>query len=162
MKQQRAPKVHVLSDVDEVAHTATCAKCGPVRVQRRPRANGQVGWACREARRERRLANPQAWQGVRPITPAVRRRQVYRLSPVAYGAMVADQCGRCAICQQPLELVVDHDHATGEVRGLLCRRCNVGLGSFLDNATALRQAATYVEQDRPLTCRANPSATRRA
>lgn len=146
--QQRRPKAHLLSDVDEAAHTATCAKCGVVRVQRRVRANGSVGWACREARRERRLANPAAWQGVvrsgTRETPAARRLRKYGVTPDQYDALVTLQAGRCAICQREAPLHVDHDHATGRVRGLLCMGCNTGLGHFRDSATALRQAAIYL------------------
>lgn len=60
--------------------------------------------------------------------------------------------GKCPICFRvhPSGLVarqphLDHDHKTGYVRGLLCYNCNVGLGLFKDNPTALRQAAVYLE-----------------
>ncbi len=43
---------------------------------------------------------------------------------------------------------LDHDHISGEVRGLLCHMCNVGLGHFLDNPTTLRSAARYLEDPR--------------
>lgn len=143
--------MHVLSDVDEEAHTAVCAKCGPVRVQRRPRANGAVGWACREARKERRARNLDGWRGARkpvPHDPAKRRRKVHGLAPEDYDAMVEAQAGRCAICQRDAPLCVDHDHATGRIRGLLCSPCNVGLGHFRDTPALLHQAAAYLVQQR--------------
>jgi hypothetical protein len=40
---------------------------------------------------------------------------------------------------------IDHDHKTGRVRALLCNTCNIGLGSFRDNAGLLRSAADYIE-----------------
>lgn len=60
------------------------------------------------------------------------------------------QAGRCAICLERLvddgtrQTHVDHDHATGRVRGLLCDDCNVGLGRFYDEPESLRRAADYV------------------
>ena len=69
-----------------------------------------------------------------------------------YFILVHQQGGMCATCdyRQPKDmkgrLVVDHDHATGEVRGLLCPACNTGLGYFKDNPHALRAAANYLER----------------
>lgn len=60
----------------------------------------------------------------------------------------------CDICKKP-ETVTragrvrilnkDHDHSTGQWRGLLCSRCNTGLGVFRDNPAILRAAAEYLE-----------------
>ena len=60
-----------------------------------------------------------------------------------YGQMLADQQGRCAICGEAVTLVVDHNHETGEVRGLLCSNCNVGLGYFIDDPELLLAAVAY-------------------
>jgi hypothetical protein len=79
-------------------------------------------------------------------------RSKYSLPMEQYEALFKAQAGRCAICtDRPKKsahyrLVVDHDHETGEVRGLLCHRCNVALGFMRDNPTALRRAAAYLEQ----------------
>ncbi|MBO0654225.1 endonuclease VII domain-containing protein [Streptomyces triculaminicus] len=81
-------------------------------------------------------------------------KRKYGLDPESYRFLLASQGNCCAICgtNSPddvgLEWNVDHDHATGKVRGLLCRRRNGGLGWFKDNPTALRAAANYVERNR--------------
>ncbi len=46
----------------------------------------------------------------------------------------------------PVPLSVDHDHVTGAVRGLLCRRCNTGLGNFDDNIKIVQSALTYLKE----------------
>lgn len=71
-----------------------------------------------------------------------------------HDAMLEKQGGRCAICKSddPAKKngtlggwCVDHDHASGNVRALLCNLCNTGLGSFLDDPGLMRAAALYVE-----------------
>jgi hypothetical protein len=62
------------------------------------------------------------------------------------------QLGRCAICRLPLaeasRVCVDHEHETGEVRGLLCDVCNLGIGCFRDDPERCRWAAMYLEESR--------------
>jgi hypothetical protein len=69
----------------------------------------------------------------------------YRMSLEEYDALVIAQGGRCVICDEPGELVVDHDHDTGAIRGLLHVRCNAALGAFNDRPDLLRRAAAYLE-----------------
>lgn len=78
-------------------------------------------------------------------------RKKYGITVAVWEAMYDTQLGRCALCLTPLaevtKICVDHDHATGRVRGLLCNNCNHGLGKFQDNAEILRRAAAYVDTD---------------
>lgn len=79
------------------------------------------------------------------------RRRNYGVTADQVEAMRAEQGGCCAICQRALteanrETHVDHDHKTGRVRGLLCRRCNSGLGFFGDSVEALRAAILYLQR----------------
>jgi hypothetical protein len=50
----------------------------------------------------------------------------------------------CVICGDTGALVVDHDHKTGVVRGMLCNHCNRGLGHFRDDPELLEFAAQYL------------------
>lgn len=72
----------------------------------------------------------------------------YGLTPEAYQARFAEQCGLCAICRRPEQrhpnLAVDHDHATGRVRGLLCTDCNTGIGKLGDSPERLLRAVEYL------------------
>lgn len=74
--------------------------------------------------------------------------RTYGLTLAEYDEMLESQDGVCAICKEPCatgrRLAVDHDHDTGTVRGLLCSRCNLGIG-YLKNAVNLAQAITYLE-----------------
>lgn len=52
--------------------------------------------------------------------------------------------GRCMICNRERRLVLDHNHKTDELRGLLCNSCNSGLGMFMDSPYILNRAITYI------------------
>ncbi len=92
--------------------------CGPCRAEMRPQ---RVGWK---------------WSGI--DTPADKRarhlRRKYGITMDQYAQMLAAQGGGCAICHAPppttRSLAVDHCHATGVVRALLCGTCNRSLGYY--------------------------------
>ena len=73
----------------------------------------------------------------------------YGISPEQYLEMWEAQGGKCKICGKELPdgeyLCIDHDKKTGEVRGLLCKECNWGLGNFKDNPKSLEKAIEYLE-----------------
>lgn len=77
-----------------------------------------------------------------------RLRRKYKMTIDDYNLMVYDQSGKCLICNKipAKKLAVDHCHTTGDVRGLLCDRCNQGLGSFKDNITSLKNAIKYLKK----------------
>jgi hypothetical protein len=84
-------------------------------------------------------------------------RSVYGISAEEYDCMFKQQDGKCAICFEGVapspcgrgrtrtRLDIDHCHETGRVRGLLCRRCNTGLGHFLHDVKRLASAMEYME-----------------
>jgi hypothetical protein len=111
--------------------------------------DGRNSWCtdcCSSAKREQRRRNP-----VR--TRILQRANRWGLEWSSIQRAFDAQGQRCAICGEPAvapdELVVDHNHATGEVRGLLCNGCNRGLGYFNDSPKALRRAATYLRAQGP-------------
>lgn len=66
-----------------------------------------------------------------------------------FTAMLTAQEGVCAICKTdtaPKRLNVDHDHVSGDVRGLLCINCNWGLGQFRDSVELLQDAINYLKK----------------
>ena len=76
----------------------------------------------------------------------------YGLTVDQFNALVAEQNGVCVICKtfEPTSvhprLCVDHDHKTGSIRGLLCSKCNGGLGNFRDNIEYLQTAIEYLKR----------------
>lgn len=72
-------------------------------------------------------------------------RRKYGLSRHDYNTLLVGQRASCAICEvRPSFLVVDHDHQTGRVRGLLCRNCNIALGQLGDDPSRCVSAAGYL------------------
>jgi len=70
----------------------------------------------------------------------------YKLENWEVADMIVRQNG-CAICHCGLvekDADVDHNHATGEVRGILCKPCNKGLGNFKDDPVRLKAAIAYL------------------
>lgn len=114
-------------------------------------------WAS-DPEKERRRQSAAALRAKR--TPEQRaadreKQRVYRLKKNFgidgddYASLLTNQGGRCAICTgrpRSKRLAVDHDHQTGEVRGLLCKRCNHDLlGSAKDTVEILLRAVAYLE-----------------
>ncbi|NUR74533.1 MAG: recombinase [Hamadaea sp.] len=72
-------------------------------------------------------------------------RHRYGIGEEAFQEMLLEQGGCCAICHDPNPDHVDHDHVTGEVRGILCFNCNGGLGQFRDDRELLARAIEYLK-----------------
>ena len=74
----------------------------------------------------------------------------YGLSVEDYMDMTVEQQGLCAICGKECvrnkKLCVDHNHDTGEVRELLCSKCNFGIGQFNDDPDLLKKAVRYLRR----------------
>ena len=71
----------------------------------------------------------------------------YGLSIEDYEVLYKQQKGLCKICECSFDrLDVDHDHSTGNIRGLLCQNCNRGLGMFNESSYNLRSAINYLDK----------------
>jgi hypothetical protein len=101
-------------------------------------------------------ANPERVRAVRKKRNVARRAEhreahlarTFGITQAEYDAMLTAQGGGCAICGRSprigSSLHVDHDHATGRIRGLLCFRCNGGLGQFAEDIDRLVAATRYI------------------
>lgn len=96
-------------------HTSSCRKCRNARYARQNRAR--------------------------------RYERVYDITLEKYEELLKKQDGVCGICKQPQStlLCVDHNHDTGEVRGLLCTPCNRGLGLLGDTIINIQNAYDYLK-----------------
>jgi len=82
------------------------------------------------------------------------RKKIYGILPEQFEALLLDQKGLCAICACALVVdapvgtansaCVDHCHVTGCIRGLLCRKCNIGIGHLQESPQVLRSALQYL------------------
>lgn len=83
-------------------------------------------------------------------------KRLYGMTPEDYDDLLEEQNGCCAICgtddpggkwrAEITYFTVDHCHDTGKVRGLLCVKCNRGLGLFNDNPERLESSAAYLRR----------------
>ena len=131
----------------------TCTKCGEHKsldlfVKNKKMKDGRSSWckSCKQAYQKKWLSEDKNR----------RRRHAYKanfgITIEDYDRMLAQQDGKCAICsttdpggRYDSHFMVDHDHETGDVRGLLCFKCNTALGKFNDNLATLEAAVLYLK-----------------
>lgn len=112
-----------------------CIECGVWRIvndacKDRPEFQPDV-YVCKWCKNKDLDVGSRTWQR------RIHLKNRYGITLEDYDAMLILQGGACGICKRlpnPKELYVDHDHVTGEIRGLLCNRCNVVLEWFLEYA----------------------------
>ena len=106
-----------------------------------------------------RAANPDKLKARKTVNNKEARRKYhlkakYGITPEQYNALLTAQDGVCAICKQPefsirrgsyKSLDVDHNHDTGQVRGLLCSACNASLGLLKEDLKRVKSLLTYIK-----------------
>lgn len=116
-----------------------------------PCKNGHL--SLRSTNKQRCLACMREWQQKRRVTNPQEFRDMdlkrhYGITRAQHTKMLEEQGHACAICDASFTDTkphVDHDHATGAVRGLLCSPCNLMLGHARDNTEVLARAITYLK-----------------
>lgn len=115
---------HRVSNVDESSRLGDCSHCGRVRVYRHG-----ARWSCSTADRERQRDKKSRHHGLTQSEAQAMKRSA-----------------KCEICGSIEDLKIDHDHASGAIRGVLCHHCNVAIGHMRDSPERLRAAADYLEK----------------
>jgi hypothetical protein len=136
----------------------TCSKCGETKSldqfgkNKRKRDGLQV--YCKPCQCELVKKSQSKESFARPGASTNRKyilKSRYGLTPEQYAGLMVKQEGRCAICHGECptgwRLAVDHCHASGKVRGLLCGNCNTALGKFKDSPELLANAIKYLQEN---------------
>lgn len=134
-------------------HQSRCRDCQKKRVQKYWQANRARRMESARRWRQRSKEQMQAYERARSL-------RSYGYSQTQYEQKLAAQNGCCPICgRTPAEapnrksqrFPIDHDHATGQIRDLLCINCNSGLGSFKDDIERLLAAVEYLRRWKAVT-----------
>jgi hypothetical protein len=104
--------------------------------------DGYERW--RNSHREMVHAQNKRWREAHPAYNRERQLSQYGMTIADFDGISELSGGRCWICDGLEKLQVDHDHATGEVRGLLCHKCNKTLGLFNDDPKLFMSALKYL------------------
>lgn len=126
-----------------VRKAATQAKWDAAHKEHKQRQNK----AWKAANPERVKAIVKRYYASHPEMVRARRVRKYGLTYEQFAGMVSAQNGACLICREvpPDVLRVDHCHATGRIRGLLCRHCNTGIGMLKDSPVLVASALEYLQ-----------------
>ena len=121
---------HKLSEIDPDSRTAICSVCGPVTVKRKTNQANRAYYTCMV--KHRGYDRRKQYSG-----------KFYTITKEEYIEIRGRT--KCEICKGEFEeLVIDHDHHTGKVRGALCQKCNLGLGLLGDDLDSLEAALEYL------------------
>jgi len=129
----------------------TCTRCGISKpltefYKRKNRPSGVIS-ECKDCTIARSRAR---YEGAKDEINDKRAAKLYGIDYAEVVKMRANSDGICQCCGRPglhhhKRLVIDHDHSTGEVRGLICSRCNSILGFAQDDLQTLKNLVSYLE-----------------
>lgn len=127
----------------------TCATCGHMKIAsnfpRNKRTATGYHCYCKECHNSRNRAFIKNRYGG---TRHYHLRGRYGVGAEEVAQLVIAQGGLCAVCQKRPATQVDHDHKTGDVRGVVCLLCNAAMGAFGDDPQRIRRAIDYLELPR--------------
>jgi len=135
--------------------TRECRKCGEVknllesfyRQRKDATLKSSYSYECKECTVERVKKNHDPSRARQ-----LHLKRKYGLTFAEFDKMLTEQNNSCAICSTPVaggksnRFMVDHDHKTGRVRGLLCKSCNIALGEVKDDLTTLKNMINYLSK----------------
>jgi hypothetical protein len=134
-----------------------CTKCKVVKPRSEFYAHGKAKGGVHSECKVCECAKQRALTAANPERAALINRRSklkasYGLTLKQYQELLDTQNGTCAVCGTETPggrgaFVVDHDHKTNRIRGLLCNACNVGLGCFKDDVTTILKAVRYLAGD---------------
>lgn len=140
-----------------------CNYCGQIFQRKNPRKNSEGKLACKECKYKFHNTKWSKTQQeyAKSDKARLKNREYmlkarYGISLSQYDKLSLSQNHACAICKNPDSadngryLVIDHDHQTNKVRGLLCDKCNRALGSFNDDPQKLQNAILYLVRGKNL------------
>lgn len=136
----------------------TCKKCGVEKPHSEffadKYAKGGLCPRCKECKRE---YSQKYYHSNKSRQKNLMLQRYFGLTVDVYNAMLDDCGGVCYICRRGFDVaskstgpVVDHNHKTGEVRGIICGQCNFGIGNLRDDPEAMLRAADWVRGDGPM------------
>ena len=133
--------------INPTSKARQCRQCMEIT---KPNCKKQSKEYMASAQRRYRLRNPEKIKRLYRVT----NLKEFGLTIEDYDQMLLKQGEVCKICEKQCSsgkrLAVDHCHTTGKVRGLLCSRCNQGLGHFQDDSGRLLIAAAYLQNSKTI------------
>lgn len=134
-----------------------CGGCGQVKPlaqfrRSRDTKSGYTSWCVKCLREKDRERAPKKYKAGAERQKWYYVRKKFGLERADFERMFNAQSGCCPICTRQLVVgkntCVDHDHKTGNVRGLLCRQCNLSLGLLGDDPESFERASLYLHRAR--------------